>query len=100
MTIQAGEARAGNAASRTPSPHSDSDSADSDATAGPADPDVTPETDGTVEADAAAAQLSATRGGEKQGLAERLALSLFILVPFAALVAAVPVAWGWGLGWT
>ncbi|GAA2994368.1 acyl-CoA desaturase [Actinokineospora diospyrosa] len=24
---------------------------------------------------------------------------LFILVPFAALVAAVPLAWGWGLGW-
>ncbi|MFE0464883.1 acyl-CoA desaturase [Kitasatospora sp. NPDC058965] len=43
--------------------------------------------------------VSATLGGEKQGMAERIALALFIAVPFAALVAAVPVAWGWGLGW-
>ncbi|GAA2743403.1 acyl-CoA desaturase [Kitasatospora cinereorecta] len=42
---------------------------------------------------------SATRGGERQGLAERITLALFIGVPFLALLAAVPVAWGWGLGW-
>ena len=30
---------------------------------------------------------------------EQVALALFIAVPFLALVAAVPVAWGWGLGW-
>ena len=30
---------------------------------------------------------------------ETVALALFIVVPFAALVTAVPVAWGWGLGW-
>ena len=30
---------------------------------------------------------------------ENLALALFIAVPFLALLAAVPVAWGWGLGW-
>ena len=30
---------------------------------------------------------------------EQVALALFIGVPFLALVAAVPVAWGWGLGW-
>ncbi|GAA1250112.1 fatty acid desaturase [Kitasatospora nipponensis] len=54
-----------------------------------AEPTVTP-----------ASQISATLGGEKQGLPERLALGLFIAVPFLALVAAVPVAWGWGLGWT
>ncbi|MFI5531632.1 acyl-CoA desaturase [Kitasatospora sp. NPDC051853] len=48
----------------------------------------------------AATQLSATRGGEQQGLAERITLGLFIGVPFLALLAAVPVAWGWGLGWT
>ncbi|WP_280701071.1 acyl-CoA desaturase [Kitasatospora sp. GP82] len=46
----------------------------------------------------AATQLSATRGGERQGLAERIALALFIGVPFLALLAAAPVAWGWGLG--
>jgi len=31
---------------------------------------------------------------------ETVALALFIAVPFAALVTAVPVAWGWGLGWS
>jgi stearoyl-CoA desaturase (delta-9 desaturase) len=31
--------------------------------------------------------------------AEQVAMALFIVVPLAALVAAVPVAWGWGLGW-
>jgi stearoyl-CoA desaturase (delta-9 desaturase) len=30
---------------------------------------------------------------------ENVVLGLFIGVPFLALVAAVPVAWGWGLGW-
>ena len=30
---------------------------------------------------------------------ESVALAIFIVVPFIALVAAVPVAWGWGLGW-
>ena len=30
---------------------------------------------------------------------ESIALGIFIAVPFAALVTAVPVAWGWGLGW-
>ncbi|WP_371479836.1 acyl-CoA desaturase [Kitasatospora sp. NBC_00315] len=44
--------------------------------------------------------VSATRGGEKQGPAERITLALFIAVPFLALVAAAPAAWGWGLGWT
>ena len=43
---------------------------------------------------------SATLGGETQSRKEQVALALFILVPFAALVAAVPVAWGGWLGWT
>jgi stearoyl-CoA desaturase (delta-9 desaturase) len=30
---------------------------------------------------------------------DRMMLLLFIAVPFLALIAAVPVAWGWGLGW-
>jgi stearoyl-CoA desaturase (delta-9 desaturase) len=30
---------------------------------------------------------------------ESVALAIFIAVPFVALVTAVPVAWGWGLGW-
>jgi stearoyl-CoA desaturase (Delta-9 desaturase) len=42
---------------------------------------------------------TATLGGETQSRKEQVALALFILVPFAALVAAVPVAWGGWLGW-
>lgn len=30
---------------------------------------------------------------------EQLALLLFIVVPFVALLAAVPLAWGWGVSW-
>ena len=43
---------------------------------------------------------TATLGGETQSRREQVALALFILVPFAALIAAVPVAWGGWLGWT
>lgn len=45
-------------------------------------------------------QARATLGGERQSRKEQVALALFILVPFLALVAAVPVAWGGWLGWT
>ena len=43
---------------------------------------------------------SGTLGGETQSFGERLALGLFIVVPFAALLFAVPVAWGGWLRWT
>jgi stearoyl-CoA desaturase (delta-9 desaturase) len=43
---------------------------------------------------------SATLGGETQSFRERVALALFILVPFVAVVVAVPVAWGGWLHWT
>ena len=36
---------------------------------------------------------------ERKGNGEQLTLGLFIGVPFLALLAAIPVAWGWGLGW-
>ena len=36
---------------------------------------------------------------ERKKRGENVALGLFIAIPFLALVAAVPVAWGWGLGW-
>ncbi|WP_049579725.1 acyl-CoA desaturase [Streptomyces sp. SBT349] len=42
---------------------------------------------------------SATLGGERRGSVEQFALLLFITVPFVALVAAVPLAWGWGVSW-
>src|SRR5579875_2830984 len=31
---------------------------------------------------------------------EQVLLYLFVVVPFLAFVAAVPVAWGWGMNWT
>ncbi|WP_374213084.1 acyl-CoA desaturase [Crossiella sp. SN42] len=31
---------------------------------------------------------------------EQILVKVFVLLPFAALIAAVPLAWGWGLGWT
>jgi stearoyl-CoA desaturase (delta-9 desaturase) len=30
---------------------------------------------------------------------ERVTIALFVTIPFLALIAAVPVAWGWGLSW-
>src|SRR5688572_28232995 len=33
-------------------------------------------------------------------MGEQILVKIFVLIPFAALVAAVPIAWGWGLGWT
>lgn len=39
---------------------------------------------------------SATLGGEKKRSIEQIALLLFITVPFVALLAAIPLAWGWG----
>ncbi|MFD8417619.1 acyl-CoA desaturase [Streptomyces sp. HUAS TT3] len=42
---------------------------------------------------------SATRGGEHKRSVEQIALLLFITVPFLALLAAVPLAWGWGVSW-
>lgn len=32
--------------------------------------------------------------------AEQLLVNVFVIVPMLALVAAVPLAWGWGLSWT
>jgi stearoyl-CoA desaturase (delta-9 desaturase) len=36
---------------------------------------------------------------ESQSRFEQVLLAVFVGVPFAALVVAVPVAWGWALGW-
>jgi stearoyl-CoA desaturase (Delta-9 desaturase) len=47
----------------------------------------------------ARSKATGTLGGERKKTWEQVALGAFILVPFLALVAAVPVAWGWGLGW-
>src|SRR5690242_14447343 len=55
-----------------------------------------------VEAEVDLAELSArtgTLGAERKKTWEQYALAAFIIIPFLALLAAVPVAWGWGLGW-
>ena len=35
----------------------------------------------------------------QRGMAAHVAVYVFVVVPLLALLAAVPVAWGWGLGW-
>jgi stearoyl-CoA desaturase (delta-9 desaturase) len=42
---------------------------------------------------------SGTMGEERKRSWEQVALFLFIALPFVALLATIPVAWGWGLGW-
>jgi stearoyl-CoA desaturase (delta-9 desaturase) len=46
-----------------------------------------------------AAEPKGTLGGERKATWEQVALALFIAIPFLAVVAAVPVAWGGFLGW-
>jgi stearoyl-CoA desaturase (delta-9 desaturase) len=41
----------------------------------------------------------ATLGGDKQSRTEQIILGVFIAVPFLAVLAAVPIAWGGWLGW-
>ena len=43
--------------------------------------------------------LAAIPKSETWARVEQWTLAIFIVVPFAALVAAIPVAWGWGLHW-
>jgi stearoyl-CoA desaturase (delta-9 desaturase) len=45
-------------------------------------------------------QVSATLGGDHLSRTDQIVLGVFIVVPFLALVAAVPIAWGGWLGWT
>ena|SRR5579884_537811 len=40
-----------------------------------------------------------TISGLRQSTKERVAIALFIGIPFLAVLAAIPFAWGWGLGW-
>jgi stearoyl-CoA desaturase (Delta-9 desaturase) len=54
---------------------------------------------GTAAGEAAAPLPSATLGGDRKRSIEQIALLLFIVVPFVALAAAVPLAWGWGVSW-
>ncbi len=36
---------------------------------------------------------------EPKGNGEKILVATFVAIPFLALLAAVPLAWGWGLGW-
>jgi stearoyl-CoA desaturase (Delta-9 desaturase) len=63
---------------------------------------MTPPT-ATAEAPTATAEDVAqlgTLGSDHQSRKEQVALALFIVVPFLAIAAAVPMAWGGWLGWT
>jgi stearoyl-CoA desaturase (Delta-9 desaturase) len=44
--------------------------------------------------------VSATLGGDTQSRKEQITFALFIVVPFLAVAAAIPVAWGGWLGWS
>jgi stearoyl-CoA desaturase (delta-9 desaturase) len=65
---------------------------------------MTPPTATLVDEDRSVAEstdaaVDAASGGDRKKSGEQIALFLFIAVPFIALVAAVPIVWGWGLGW-
>jgi len=45
------------------------------------------------------APISATMGADRKGPLEQATLGAVILLPLFALIAAVPVTWGWGLHW-
>ncbi len=49
--------------------------------------------------DAVTGAAAGTLGASRKGNGEQVALGLFIGVPFLAVIAAVPFAWGWGLTW-
>jgi stearoyl-CoA desaturase (Delta-9 desaturase) len=36
---------------------------------------------------------------EPTSVSDRFLVAVFVAVPMLALIAAVPLAWGWGLGW-
>jgi stearoyl-CoA desaturase (Delta-9 desaturase) len=44
--------------------------------------------------------IDGTLGGEIQSRSEQVALAIFIVVPFLAILAAIPIAWGGWLGWS
>lgn len=42
---------------------------------------------------------SGTLSGDRKSMTEQVLLGLFVGLPLLAVVAAVPWAWGWGIGW-
>jgi stearoyl-CoA desaturase (delta-9 desaturase) len=45
-------------------------------------------------------QALGTLGGDRQSKAEQITLGIFIVLPFLAVLAAIPIAWGGWLGWS
>jgi stearoyl-CoA desaturase (delta-9 desaturase) len=41
----------------------------------------------------------AYQDSEPKSIRDRVALGLFVAIPFAAVLAAIPLAWGWGVSW-
>jgi stearoyl-CoA desaturase (delta-9 desaturase) len=58
-----------------------------------------PQTEVRPERAADTQPLAAIPGTLRRARVEQFLLALFIVVPLLAVAAAVPVAWGWGLGW-
>jgi stearoyl-CoA desaturase (Delta-9 desaturase) len=59
----------------------------------------------TTTADAAETASTTTRAPlsdlqeKPKGTGEKILVGVFVAVPFLAVLAAIPLAWGWGLGW-
>lgn len=47
----------------------------------------------------AAPEVDAFHGEDRKKLWEQIALGIFVVVPFVAMLLAIPVMWGWGVGW-
>ena len=63
-------------------------------------PDSPPATDTSIQGDSTSVeQVGQKPQFERKGQFEQVALVAFIAVPFLAILAAIPVAWNWGLGW-
>jgi stearoyl-CoA desaturase (delta-9 desaturase) len=60
---------------------------------------ATPQGSGDRRTTPATAREKFVPGSLRRAHIEQVVLAAFIALPFAALLAAVPVAWGWGLGW-
>ena len=63
-------------------------------------PPITATAPHPADSDAAPDPERATWGADVQSRKEQVALAVFIVAPFLAIAAAVPVAWGGWLGWT
>ena len=73
--------------------------------AGQTTPPATPTPTGTIGGTARSTASTTIRTGrpdfeeEPTSTFERVLVGVFVAVPLVALVAAIPLLWGWGLGW-